>query len=92
MEEFKMIDGIDVDESKITFENSEIIEYEVGEYVSLLYDKGKKKYYVHGIDYDSFDEFSYEIDDEFDGMEFNEVFISKEEFDEFKELIMNLKK
>ena len=91
MEELKVIDDVEVDESKITFENSEVIEYEIGEFVSLLYDKGEKKYYVYGIDYDdSFDEFTYELDDSFNGMEFDGVFISKEEFNDFKCLIQSL--
>lgn len=92
MEDLHFIDDeFAVDESKITFENSEVIEYEISNEISLLYDKYEKKYYIYGIDYDdSFDEFNYELDDDFTGIELDGTFVSKEEFDDFKKLIQSL--
>lgn len=89
--ELKFIEGVDLDEKNITVEYGDIIEFELAESVSLLYDKQKKKYYIYGIDYeDSFDEFTFELDDDFNGMEFDGVYISKEDFIDFKNLILQV--
>jgi len=90
--EMKFIEGegIDLNESDVITEFDDVIEYEIGEYVSLLYSKNEKKFYVEWIDYDStYDEFTYEIDENenFDGMNFGDVYISKEDFQDFKELV-----
>jgi hypothetical protein len=86
--EFNFIEGVDLDEKNLTEEYGDIIEFEIGESVSLLYDKKEKKYFLYGIDYDnSFDEFTFELDDTFDGMTFDGVFVSKEDFQDFKELV-----
>ena len=87
-EELKLIEGVDLDEKNVTFENGEVIEYEITESVSLLYDKNEKHYYLYYIDYnDTCDEFTYELDDDFNGMEFDGVFVSKQDFQEFKDLV-----
>lgn len=89
--ELKFIEGVDLDEKNITVEYGDIIEFELAESVSLLYDKQKKKYYIYGIDYeDSFDEFTFELDDDFNGMEFDGVYISKEDFIDFKNLVLQV--
>ena len=76
------------DLSKVAFEFGEMVEWEISDSVSLLYDKGEKKYFIYSIDYDnSFDEFTVEIDNDFNGMEFDGQFVSKKDFDEFKALI-----
>lgn len=90
--EMKFIEGegIDLNEKNVVTEFDDVIEYEIGEYVSLLYSKNEKKFYVEWIDYDStYDEFTYEIDENenFDGMNFGDVYISKEDFQDFKELV-----
>lgn len=88
--EMKFIEdeGIDLNENNVITEFDDVIEYEVGEYVSLLYSKNEKKFYVEWIDYDStYDEFTYPLEDDFDGMNFGDVFISKEDFQDFKELV-----
>ena len=87
-EELKLIDGVDLDEKSVTLETNEVIEYEITESVSLLYDKNEKHYYLYYIDYkDTCDEFTYELDDAFNGIEFDGVTISKQDFEEFKELV-----
>ena len=86
--ELNFIEGVDLDEKNIVVKYSDVIEFEIGESVSLLFDKKEKKYYLYGIDYDnSFDEFTYELDDNFDGIEFDGVFISRQDYWDFKELV-----
>ena len=88
MKEVKFID-INLDESKFVMENEEVIEYEISDEISLMYDKGKKKFYIYGIDYNElFDEFIVDIDEEsFNGITIDGITINKEDFDEFKELV-----
>ena len=87
--EIKFIEGVDLDEKNVSVEYDNTIEYEIGDYVSLMYSKNEKKFYIEFIDYeDTCDEFTYEIDNNFDGMTFNGVFVSKEDFCNFKELIL----
>ena len=86
--EFNFIEGVDLDEKNLTVEYGDVIEFEIGESVSLLYDKKEKKYFLYGIDYDnSFDEFTFELDDTFDGMQFDGVYVSRQDYDDFKELV-----
>ena len=86
--ELKFIEGVDLDEKNVTVEYGDVIEFEIGESVSLLYDKNEKKFFLYGIDYDnSFDEFKFELDDSFDGMQFDGVYVSRQDYDEFKELV-----
>ena len=82
------MDKLNVDLSKVAFESGEMVEWEMTDSVSLLYDKGEKKYFIYAIDYDnSFDEFTVELDNDFDGMELDGVQITKKDFDEFKALV-----
>lgn len=86
--ELNFIEGVDLDEKNVTVEYSDAIEFEIGESVSLLYDKNEKKYYLYGIDYEnSFDEYTFELDDNFDGMYFDGIYVSRQDYDEFKELV-----
>lgn len=86
--EMKFIEGVDLDEKNVTVEYGDVIEFEIGESVSLLYDKNEKKYFLYGIDYEnSFDEFTFELEDDFNGMYFDGVLVSKEDFQDFKELV-----
>ena len=81
-------EGLNLDEKSVVTEFDDVIEYEIGESVSLLYSKNEKKFYVEWIDYDStYDEFTYELENDFDGMNFGDVYISKEDFEDFKELV-----
>ena len=77
--EMKFIEGVDLDEKNVTVEYGDVIEFEIGESVSLLYDKNEKKYFLYGIDYDN--SFT------FDGMQFDGVYVSRQDYDDFKELV-----
>jgi hypothetical protein len=88
MSKFQFINGVDLDESKVTLENGELIEYEMTESLSMLYDKNKKNFYLYYIDYDdTCDEFTYELDDNFNGIEVDGFTVSKKDYDDFKELV-----
>lgn len=83
-----MLDDVDV--SKLTFETEKLIEYEISDNLSLMYDVMKKRFYIFGIDYeDEFEEYEVDIEEPFDGMELDGVAITKEDFDEFKSLVKN---
>ena len=87
--EMKFIEGVDLDEKNVSVEYDDVIEYEMGDYVSLMYSKNEKKFYIEFIDYeDTCDEITYELDDDFDGMTFDGTFIAKKDFEEFKELVL----
>lgn len=89
--EIKFIEGIDLDEKNVSVEYDNTIEYEIGDYVSLMYSKNEKKFYIEFIDYeDTCDEFTYEIDDSFDGIILDGVSVTKKDYDDFKELISNM--
>lgn len=67
----------------------EIIEYEISDSISLMYDKVEKRFYIYEIDFENgFDEYSFEINEPFDDMEFDDIFIAKKDFEEFKELVL----
>ena len=67
----------------------EIIEYKISDSISLIYDKLEKRFYIYEIDFENgFDEYSFEINEPFDDMEFDDVFIAKKDFEEFKELVL----
>ena len=67
----------------------EIIEYKILDSISLIYDKLEKRFYIYEIDFENgFDEYSFEINEPFDDMEFDGTFIVKKDFEEFKELVL----
>lgn len=67
----------------------EIIEYEISDSISLMYDKVEKRFYIYEIDFENgFDEYSFEINEPFDDMEFDGTLIRKSDFEEFKELVL----
>ena len=67
----------------------EIIEYKISDSISLIYNKLEKRFYVYEIDFENgFDEYSFEINEPFDDMEFDGTFIAKKDFEEFKELVL----
>jgi hypothetical protein len=77
--------------SEVEIESENVVEYEVSEFISLMYDISSKKFYISGIDYeDTFDEFVINIDDSFDGIELDGVLINRSDFDDFKLLVENL--
>lgn len=67
----------------------EIIEYKISDSISLIYNKLEKRFYIYEIDFENgFDEYSFEINEPFDDMEFDDIFIAKKDFEEFKELVL----
>lgn len=67
----------------------EIIEYKISDSISLIYNKLEKRFYIYEIDFENgFDEYSFEINEPFDDMEFDGTFIAKKDFEEFKKLIL----
>ena len=83
-------EGLDLNEKNVSFEYDNEIEYEISDNISLMYSKNEKKIYIEFIDYeDTCDEIIYELDDDFDGMTFGGVYISKEDYLAFKKLVLN---
>ena len=79
---------VGIDDSKFVMENETVIEYEISENVSLMYNKGERKFYIYGMDYaDEFDDYFIDVEDDFDGIEIDGVSITKSDFEEFKQLI-----
>lgn len=83
-------DLLKMDLPDIELEDSEIIEGEVKEYVSFIYDKNTQEYFIEIIDDETFDEFRIPIDENFNGEIIDNVEVTKEDFEHFKELINNL--
>lgn len=88
-QEMKFIEGegIDFDEKNVTIEYENVIEFELSDNISLMYSKTNKNYYIWGIDDSTYDEFTFELDDSFDGMYFDGIYVSRQDYDEFKELV-----
>lgn len=78
----------DVYVSDAVFEQTEVIEYEFSENISILYDKFTKRYRIEGLDEDTFDEYVIDIEEPFEDMEIDGVLIRKSDFEEFKELVL----
>ncbi len=83
-------DLLKMDLPDVEVEDSEIIEGEIKEYVSLIYDKCTKEYFIEIIDDETFDEFRIPIDENFSGEIIDNVEVTKEDFEQFKELVNNL--
>ena len=59
----------------------EIIEYKISDSISLIYDKLEKRFYIYEIDFENgFDEYSFEINETLDNMEFDDTIIAKKRF------------
>ena len=78
----------DVRVSDAVFEQTEVVEYEFSENISILYDKFTKRYRIEGLDEDTFDEYIIDIEEPFEDMEIDGVLIRKSDFEEFKELVL----
>lgn len=67
----------------------EIIEYEISDSISLMYDKVEKRFYIYEIDFENgFDEYEFDVEEPFDDdFELDGVFIHKQDFEEFKEMV-----
>lgn len=82
-------DLLTMDLPNVEIEDSEIIEGEITEYLSFIYDKSTKEYFIEIIDGETFDEFMLPIDEKtFNGDDIDGIKITKEDFEQFKELIL----
>ena len=80
-----MIDFENMDFSNVEYEISDVVEYELSEDVSVLYDKSTKKFTIEGIDQETYDEYIINIEEPFEGLQIDkDVYLSKEDFEEFK--------
>jgi glutathionyl-hydroquinone reductase len=69
--------------------HNDSIEYEISDNISLMYSKINNGYYIYDID-EEFDAFKIDIDENFNGMTIDNVYITKEYFLNFKIFIDNL--
>lgn len=81
-------DLLTMDLPNVEIENSEIIEGEVSDYISFVFDKSTKEYFIEIVDKETFDEFRIPIDENFDGDIVDGIEIAKEDFEQFKNLIL----
>lgn len=81
-------DLLTMDLPNVEIEDSEIIEGEVSDYVSFIYDKNTKEYFIEIVDKETFDEFKIPIDEDFDDDIIDGIEITKEDFEQFKDLIL----
>ncbi len=79
------------DKLNIDIENEDIIELELSEddeYVSLIYNKTTNQYSIEYLDMSDLEEYEIPIDENtFDEFEIDDIKITREIFDRFKELI-----
>ena len=85
-----MIDFENMDFSNVEYEISDVVEYELSEDVSVLYDKSTKKFTIEGIDQETYDEYNIDIEEPFEGLQIDkDTYLSKEDFEEFKNIAIN---
>ena len=85
-----MIDFENMDFSNVEYEISDVVEYELSEDVSVLYDKSIKKFTIEGIDQETYDEYTIDIEEPFEGLQIDkDTYLSKEDFEEFKNIAIN---
>ena len=83
-----MIDFENMDFSNVEYEISDVVEYELSEDVSVLYDKSTKKFTIEGIDQETYDEYTIDIEEPFEGLQIDkDTYLSKEDFEEFKNVV-----
>lgn len=89
--EMKFIEGVDLDEKNVSVEYDDVIEYEISDNASLLCSKNKNIFYVEFIDYDDDgDEYTIDIEEPFEGLQIDkDTYLSKEDFEEFKNIAIN---
>ena len=89
--EMKLIEGVDLDEKNVSVEYDDVIEYEISDNASLLYSKNKNIFYVEFIDYEeTYDEYTIDIEEPFEGLQIDkDTYLSKEDFEEFKNIAIN---
>ena len=75
-------------------ENHRVIEGELSEYASFLYDVTTNEYYIESnelAEIEEYDDIKVLIDDFFGGLDIGECHVTKEDFEGFKEFILLLK-
>lgn len=87
--DMKFIEGVDLDEKNVSMEFDEVIEFELGEFVSLLYSKKAKKFMIEGIDRETDDEYIIDVEEPFKEMDIDGVHITEKDFEDFKKITMN---
>ena len=87
MENLDLID-VGIDDSNFVTEFDNTIEYAVSDYVSVLYNKSIQKFTIEGLDQETFDEYTIDVEEPFEDMEIDGVLIRKSDFEEFKELVL----
>lgn len=89
MEKLDLID-VGIDDSNFIMEFDDTIEYAISEDVSVLYDKSTKKFTIEGIDQETYDEYTIDIEEPFEGLQIDkDTYLSKEDFEEFKNIAIN---
>lgn len=83
-----IIDFESMDFSNIEYEISDVIEFEISENISLLYNKSTQKFTVEWLDQETFDEYFIDVNEPFEDLELDGTFIAKKDFEEFKELVL----
>ena len=83
-----IIDFESMDFSNIEYEISDVIEFDISENISLLYNKSTQKFTIEYVDQETFDEYIVDVEEPFEDMEIDGTVIMKKDFEEFKELVL----
>lgn len=87
MEKLDLID-VGIDDSNFVMEFDDTIEYAISDYVSILYNKSVKKFAIEWLDQETFDEYVIDVNEPFEGLQIDKnVYLSKEDFEEFKNVV-----
>ena len=88
MEKLDLID-VGIDDSNFVMEFDDTIEYAISDYVSILYNKSVKKFAIEWLDQETFDEYVIDVNEPFEDLELDGIFIAKKDFEEFKNIAIN---
>ena len=88
MEKLDLID-VGIDDSNFVMEFHDAIEYAISDYVSLVYNKSVKKFAIEWLDQETFDEYVIDVNEPFEDLELDGIFIAKKDFEEFKNITIN---
>lgn len=85
-----VIDFENMDFSNVEYEISDVIEYDISENISLLYNKSTQKFTIEYVDQETFDEYTVDIEEPFEGLQIDkDTYLSKEDFEEFKNIAID---
>lgn len=89
MEKLDLID-VGIDDSNFVMEFDDTIEYAISDYVSILYNKSVKKFAIEWLDQETYDEYTIDVEEPFEGLQIDkDTYLSKEDFEEFKNIAIN---